>query len=435
MTNRPPPTLAKWPFIVSDLLLLLFFVWLIRYVLPSGPKSATEYVFLIFATLAWMFGAWVCILPWVKEFQAQSKYAESEALTSAIEQIQRLEEVGARVQSATATWQAAHDAAARVTNVAKEIEERIKADSKDFMEFAERINKEEQQHLRLEVEKLRRSEAEWLQVAARILDHTFALTAAALRSGQPNLAAQMTNFQNACRDAARRVGLVAFHPAIGDPFDDRSQQLEDQNAKPEEGSVVSEILATGYTFQGQLLRKALVRLSNAASAPQVSEPVAEAAAAPQPQIHEPDQFAVAEQAEEIREERIEPETQAVDSPQPIEDFVVESYRPSPEPSDESGQNSTDSILPPPETEEAAAAEYQERHVEIASETNTEHLSADASVEEQINEPIVGEHPIENSPEEHLVEVASSEMLNEESVIEEKARRRQRKPDPQTSLPF
>jgi len=431
MTNRPPPTLAKWPFILTDIVILLGFAWLIRFVLP--PKTTFDYLTMITFIVLWMGVSYIAILPWLKEYQAQSKYFENENLTSAIEQIQRLEEVGARVQSATATWQAAHDAAARVTNVAKEIEERIKADAKDFMEFAERINKEEQQHLRLEVEKLRRSEAEWLQVAARILDHTFALTAAALRSGQPNLAAQMTNFQNACRDAARRVGLVAFHPAMGDPFDERSQQLEDQNAKPEEGSVVSEILATGYTFQGQLLRKALVRLSNAASAPEVSEPVAEAAAAPQPQIHEPEQFAVAEQAEEPREERIEPEAQVADSPQAIEDFVVDSYRPSPEASTEGAPDSTDSIFPSPESEEATTPEH--RHTEIGPETINEQMSSDASVDEPNNERIVNEQPIENSPQEHVVEVASSETANGESVIEEKTRRRQRKPDPQTSLPF
>src|SRR5947209_17249158 len=118
MTNRPPPTLAKWPFILTDIVVLVGFAWLIRYVLP--PKTTFDYLTMITFIVLWMGVSYIAILPWLKEYQAQSKYVENDTLTSAVEQIQRLEEVGARVQSATATWQAAHDAAARVTNVAKE---------------------------------------------------------------------------------------------------------------------------------------------------------------------------------------------------------------------------------------------------------------------------------------------------------------------------
>src|SRR4051812_17436444 len=297
MTNRPSPALPKWPFILADIGLLIVCAWAINIALPSKA-----WFFVGFAIVGWMFGAWICVLPWLKEFQAQCKQSENEGLTSALEQIQKLEEVGARVQAATATWQSAQDAAVRVTASAREIEEKIRADSKEFMEFAERINNDEKQHLRLEVEKLRRNEGEWLQVAARMLDHTFAITVAAHRSGQQNLAAQMTNFQNACRDAARRVGLVPFHPNAGDAYDERSQQLEDPNAKPEEGAVISDILATGYNFQGQLLRKALVRVSSAQQAP-AAEPQQEEQAAPASEpIAAEEQTAVAEQAEETHQQ-------------------------------------------------------------------------------------------------------------------------------------
>jgi hypothetical protein len=417
----------------------------------------------------WMIASWYAILPWIKEYQAQTKFAESETLNSAVEQISRLEEIGARVQSATASWQSAQDAAVRVTNVAKEIEERIKADSKDFMEFAERISNDDKQHLRLEVEKLRRSEAEWLQVAARILDHTFALTAAALRSGQPNLAAQMTNFQNACRDAARRVGLVAFHPGVGDPFDERSQQLEDANAKAEEGSVVSDILATGYTFQGQLLRKALVRIS-AAGAVQQTEPGQEqAAVAPAQPLEEEQrgveeaQAALAEVAEEVHEQRrdeiqelereaslsgaeveetrleqeqsgaesqVEEQAATLESRAPgeqvesqdqeqavgsAEDFVVETYRPASE----------------QEVQEAGLAEHK-----IDSEDQPESLSHESDRQDHnaiADEIAVGE-PSDRAAD-RINEVASAETENPGATEEDRPRRRQRKPDPQTSLPF
>jgi len=74
------------------------------------------------------------------------------------------------------------------------------------------------QHLELETAKLRRAEGDWLQVTVRILDHVFALYVAAARSGQPRLAEQIAAFQNACRDAARRVGLVAHAGALERPM-------------------------------------------------------------------------------------------------------------------------------------------------------------------------------------------------------------------------
>jgi molecular chaperone GrpE (heat shock protein) len=421
MTNRPL-TLPKWPFIFADVALLLGCAWVINQALPLKAYWAVAV-----AVAAWAFGAWICVLPWIKEFQSQAKFAENDSLTSALEQIQRLEEIGERIQSASGTWQTAQDAAQRVTATAKEIQERIKTDAKDFMEFAERINNDEKQHLRLEAEKLRRSEAEWLQVAARMLDHTFALTTAAVRSGQPNLATQMSNFQNACRDAARRVGLVPFHPTVGDPFEDRSQQLEDPNAKPEQGAVVSDILATGYTFQGQLLRKALVRVGGADSAQQI-EPAPEQNLAEPPPTPETEQrsieeaqAALAEVAEEIHEHRrdeiqdfqseersipevaeaSETDLRAPESDSVTEDFVVDTYRPS-------------NTLTPEEQSSVGNEVQNEQPVEevAAVETTTDQSALESTIE-----------------------VASHEPEPVEAVTEEKPRRRERKPDPQASLPF
>lgn len=385
MTNRPASALLKWPFLLADLGLLIGCAWVITQALP-----ARAYLVVAVAVVAWMFGAWLCVLPWLKEFQAAAKRDETEDLTSALEQINKLEEIGARVQAATGSWQSAQDAAARVTATAKELEERIRADSKDFMEFAERIHNDEKQNLRLEVEKLRRAEAEWLQVAARMLDHTFAITQAAMRSGQPNLATQMTNFQNACRDAARRVGLIAFVPGMGDAFDERTQQLEDTNAKPEEGAVVADVLATGYTFQGQLLRKALVRLSTS-----------EAGGPIQPAEQEP---------EPVRE----PEPVEQSSP-PQQNIVTEQVEQTPPPS--AAEHATDS------------ADQWERVEESFEQHQTEtQTPAESSVMEEDSAP-----PVET---ERVVEVAAAETAVEQALPsdEEKPRRR-RKTDPQTSLPF
>ena len=371
MTNRSP-MLPKWPFILADVLLLAVSAWLLLKVLPTRTSGA--YVVAGLAVVAWIVGAILCVWPWIAEFKAQSQQAQNDNLTDALQQIDRLEEIGARVQSATGSWQSAQDSAMRVVQAAKEIEERIKTDSKEFMEFAERINADEKQSMRLEVEKLRRNEAEWLQVAARMLDHTFALTAAALRSGQPNLATQMTNFQTACREAARRVGLVPFHPAVGDPYDDRSQQLEDPNAKAEEGAMVSDILATGFTFQGQLLRKALVRVGRRDAEPVSAAPVEQERSAPEEVEEQATEAAT--QAEEEVHTRVDEPPAAVAAEPVVEDVPVFKDSVDVERADEAAVNPSDTVEAP--------------------------IQAEAS-----------EQPIED----------------------EQPRRRQRKPDPQTSLPF
>src|SRR5213596_1376653 len=126
MTNRPPPTLAKWPFVLADLLIVALLAWVVRPMLP--PTSTMGYVTIIFVVIAWMGGAYVCIWPWLEEFKAQTRQLENETLASAMEQLQRLEEVGARVQTASASWQSVQDASNRVVMSAREIEEKIKAD-------------------------------------------------------------------------------------------------------------------------------------------------------------------------------------------------------------------------------------------------------------------------------------------------------------------
>jgi molecular chaperone GrpE (heat shock protein) len=73
---------------------------------------------------------------------------------------------------------------------------------------------------------------------------------------------QLGNFQTACRDAARRVGLIPYAAGAAEPFDAQKHQLVDVEAKAPPGAIVAETVASGYTFQGRLIRPALVRLTN-----------------------------------------------------------------------------------------------------------------------------------------------------------------------------
>ena len=134
-------------------------------------------------------------------------------------------------------------------------------DLKEFSAFQQKMHDNEKAMLRLEVEKLRRAEGEWLQIMVRMLDHVYALFHAAERSGQENLISQVGHFQNACRDTARRIGLVPFTATADEPFDAQRHKWAD-GEKPANGAIVAETVATGFTFQSRLVRPALVRLRN-----------------------------------------------------------------------------------------------------------------------------------------------------------------------------
>ena len=93
----------------------------------------------------------------------------------------------------------------------------------------------------------------------------------------------MTQFQNACRDAAQRVGLVPFTATPDELFDAKRHQAVNTESEPPAGAAVAETVGPGFTFQGKLLRPVLVRLREASSPPAPPEPIvppAEAAPVP-----------------------------------------------------------------------------------------------------------------------------------------------------------
>jgi hypothetical protein len=123
-----------------------------------------------------------------------------------------------------------------------------------------------------------------MQVVARILDHVFSLYTAAARSNQPELADQIGLFQTACRDAARRVGLVPFGVEPDEKFDSKRHRAQGVE-NPVEGSPVAGLLAPGMTYQGRLIRQALVKLAGENEA--VTEPKAVTEATAEPVVETP----------------------------------------------------------------------------------------------------------------------------------------------------
>ncbi|HSY19345.1 MAG TPA: nucleotide exchange factor GrpE [Candidatus Acidoferrales bacterium] len=226
-------------------------------------------------------GSLLGCLPFILEYRAVKKLVEVNALTTVVEQLGDLKKYSAQVAAATDQWASVQEATKGNTDktviAAREIAGRMTEEIREFNEFQVKLNDTEKGALRLEVEKLRRTEGEWLQVVVRILDHIFALHNAAARSGQPELAEQIGNFQNACRDAARRVGLTPYNAAPDEKFDAQKFRAHGVETPPAD-AVVAETLAPGLTFQGRLLRPALVRLQdpNAPAAQAPTEPAAEA---------------------------------------------------------------------------------------------------------------------------------------------------------------
>jgi molecular chaperone GrpE (heat shock protein) len=257
MHDHIVPKLPKWPFFLGDALMLglAYFICF-----QSGlPLHRVEIAAIV---LCVVLGAGLGVLPFLSEYRAIVKLAQAENLASAVSQIQNVEQIAAQISSATNHWQTAQDAADKTTKAAKEIADGMAAELKGFSEFMQRANESEKATLRLEVEKLRRAETEWLQILMRMLDHVFALHTAAVRSGQAGVIKQIDSFQNACRDVARRAGLIPFIAAPAEPFDEQRHQLIEGDSKAAAGVPVEETVATGYTFQGRLLRPALVRLQN-----------------------------------------------------------------------------------------------------------------------------------------------------------------------------
>jgi len=210
-------------------------------------------------------GAWLAVTPFLVEYRATSRIAECANLHVVAERFAHLQALANQIQNATGHWQTAQDQAGKTVATAGEIADRIATEAKAFTEFLQKANDNERANLRLEIEKLRRAEGDWLQVVTRMLDHVFALHQAAVRSGQSSLIEQLGQFQNACRDAVRRVGLAAFIVAPDELFDEKLHQLVDPQQTLLPASRVAETVATGYTYQGQLLRRALVALQPGAA--------------------------------------------------------------------------------------------------------------------------------------------------------------------------
>jgi molecular chaperone GrpE (heat shock protein) len=257
MQDSAAPRLAKWPFFLGNALLLAL-AWFIFFQ-GRRPMGTWE---ILGCVVCVGVGAILSIWPFVLEYRSAEKLLQTVALTSVVAQVQSLEQVAGQIGGATAQWQSVQEAADKTARQAKEVAQKMAEEARAFHEFFQKANDSEKATLRLEIEKFRRIETDWLQVLVRILDHVHALNRAAAQSRQPTVIEQLSRFQNACHDAARRVGLTPFVAAANEKFDAQKHQSVDGQNQPAADALIGETVANGYTFQGGLLRPVLVRLQN-----------------------------------------------------------------------------------------------------------------------------------------------------------------------------
>ena len=258
-------TVPKWPFLLGDAALLVAAYFLIL----QSPHPIGRWQIVTAASCVAL-GTVLGALPFILDYRAIVKVIEAGALGAIGEKIQGLETVAAQISAATTEWLNVQTQAEKISNGANQIADKMASEARQFTEFMQKMNDSEKAALRLELEKFRRSEGEWLQVLVRILDHVFLLHAAAARSGQPKLVEQISGFQNACRDAARRIGLAPFVAEPDEPFNAEHHQTVATEEKPSADAVVAETVGPGFRFQGRLLRPALVRLREKSPAPEAA---------------------------------------------------------------------------------------------------------------------------------------------------------------------
>lgn len=253
MNSNSAPRLPKLPFLIGDILLLVTAWWLAW---QGGPLKTWTAVLVVAAVAL---GAWIAVAPFIMQFRADVKTAETSDLASATEQLGDLATLAQQISSASMEWQGIHKNTSQTIAAADQIAEKMISESRNFGEVLTRMNDTEKTHLRLELEKFKRSEGDWLQVVVRLFDHIYAVEEAAARSTQRNVAEQLSRFQNSCRDVARRIGFLSIVPQPGVPFDEKEHHLiEGQTKSP--NALVGAVLAPGYSYQGQLLRLPAVSL-------------------------------------------------------------------------------------------------------------------------------------------------------------------------------
>lgn len=259
MASENESRLGRWPTLVPFLASALILDLIGWFMMKSSPHPISNLTGAMVA-LCVISGAIICILPFLWDAKAALRNEELDSLAISSQQIKNVQKIVDQITTATAQWMTVQEHSNNAVDAARSISTDMTKEAKRFSEFMAKASDREKSTLKLEVDKLKRGEAEWLQVVVVMIDHVHALYHAGLRSGQQNVINQLTNFSAACHEAARRVGLVPFAPSPGDAFTDEKHQWLKSDAEAPTDGIVRQTVAVGLSFQGQQIRKAVVEL-------------------------------------------------------------------------------------------------------------------------------------------------------------------------------
>src|ERR1041384_5763442 len=100
MNNQTEPKLVKWPFYVFDIVLVA-----VAYLIYFQSKSPRGPWGIILCIVAIGMGALMGIAPFLLEYWATVKLAETAGLATSVELLQNLDRVAGHINGATAQWQ------------------------------------------------------------------------------------------------------------------------------------------------------------------------------------------------------------------------------------------------------------------------------------------------------------------------------------------
>lgn len=248
------PDLPLWPFFILDVLFLgLAYLLFKNMRQPLGAPEAAEIILCAI-------GAAICFsLPFLRRNANETALAQAEAVADAVKEIKKLDSLAQQINFATTQWQGVQEHATKTVDASREVADCMAAEAKSFVEFLKKANENEKAHLRVEVDKLRRAEGQWLEVVVRLIDNVYALNQAAIQSGKANLINQIGQFHKNCLESTRKVGLVPIAAETGAAYDANAHDLF-EGEKPDDKAKVAQTVACGYTFQGQSVRKPIVTL-------------------------------------------------------------------------------------------------------------------------------------------------------------------------------
>ena len=211
--RRPAaPRLSSWPFLLIDGTILFTAAAILNTAERPLPLSTGALIALLV-----VIGGAVALFPFWRAYRNELKFAELEAVEETVRRIEGLSTVADRVERAESSWLEAKNSSETIAKNLNETTTALYEESKAIREFAHQQNDQQKANLRLEVQKLKQWETEWVQAGTIALDHTAALHAAILQLEDAQATRKLNKFQNSIHEIMRRVGLVGFAPRPGAP--------------------------------------------------------------------------------------------------------------------------------------------------------------------------------------------------------------------------